>query len=209
MFPSLVHAPIRKASMENPQLIAPRKLTFDLPQYVLDKIYYAETALSDQIVASETFVLEFEGYGKNFIVQNKMRLVNYCMTISLVCTITYLCFKCSPDSFVQLSMQLAYFRLYGKIVSQYEPVLTKAFYHGRTEAMRTATDKAAAFCKTFMNTSATTKEKLDALRVATQYHSMGIKQAASGHGIESEIRRNLIILTSTNPSELNFSLPHS
>lgn len=96
----------------------------------------------------------------------------------------------SPDSFVQLSMQLAYFRLYGKIVSQYEPVLTKAFYHGRTEAMRTATDKAAAFCKIFMDTSATKKEKLEALRVATQHHSVGVKQAASGHGIESEINVN-------------------
>lgn len=76
--------------------------------------------------------------------------------------------------------------LYGKIVSQYEPVLTKAFYHGRTEAMRTATEKAAAFCKIFMDPSANTREKLAALRVATQYHSAGIKLAASGQGIESE-----------------------
>lgn len=79
MFPSLVHAHVRKASAENPKLITPRKLTFELPQCVLDKIYYAETALSDQIVASDTFVLEFDGYGKNFIVQNKVRSVFFWM----------------------------------------------------------------------------------------------------------------------------------
>lgn len=77
MFPSLVQCSLRKASLENPELIAPRKLTFDLPQSALDKIYYAETALSDQIVASETVVLEFDEYGKNFIVQNNMRSVLY------------------------------------------------------------------------------------------------------------------------------------
>ena len=81
---------------------------------------------------------------------------------------------------------MAYFRLYGTITSQYEPVLTKAFYHGRTEAMRTATEKAAKFCTTFMNPLATNKQKLEALREATQYHSACIKSTSSGHGIESE-----------------------
>ena len=93
----------------------------------------------------------------------------------------------SPDSFVQISMQLAYYRLYGKIVSQYEPVLTKAFYHGRTEAMRTATEKAAIFCKKFMDQSATVKEKLEALRVATQLNSSVVKHAAQGNGIERHL----------------------
>ena len=93
----------------------------------------------------------------------------------------------SPDSFVQLSMQLAHFRLYGKIVSQYEPVLTKGFYHGRTEAMRTATEKAATFCKTWMDPSATNEKKLEALREATVYHSAGIKNALTGKGIERHL----------------------
>lgn len=104
-FPSLIKAEVRRASADNPSFVAPKKLTFELPQSVKDKIYYAETALSDQIVASDTYVLEFTGFGKMLIVRNKM----------------------SPDSFVQLSMQLAHYRLYGKIVSQYEPVLTKGF----------------------------------------------------------------------------------
>ena len=84
-------------------------------------------------------------------------------------------------------MQLAYYRLYGKIVSHYEPVLTKAFYHGRTEAMRTATELAAAFCKIFMDQSASIKEKLDALHAATQHHSACVKLAAAGNGIERHL----------------------
>jgi hypothetical protein len=84
-------------------------------------------------------------------------------------------------------MQLAHYRLYGKIVSQYEPVLTKGFYHGRTEAMRTATEKAATFCKTWLNLSASNDEKLTALREATVYHSATCKDAMMGKGIERHL----------------------
>ncbi len=121
--------------------------------------------MGDEIVASDTFVLEFNGFGKNLIVHNKL----------------------SPDSFVQLSMQLAYYRLYGKIVSQYEPVLMKSFYHGRTEAMRAATEMASNFCKLWLNHAATKREKLEALRAATERHSAGIKLSASGKGLERHL----------------------
>ena len=71
MFPSIIQADIKRASATNS--VIPKKLSFELPQKILDKIYFAETTLSDQIVASETRVLEFTGYGKTLIVQNKMR----------------------------------------------------------------------------------------------------------------------------------------
>ncbi len=185
----MIQAEVRKAAAENSGLTSPRKLNFDLPQSVLDKIFFAEAALGDEIQASETFVLEFTGFGKNLIVQNKL----------------------SPDSFVQLSMQCAYYRLYGKNVSQYEPVLMKSFYHGkslvrstpcgqdvslpssciffsgRTEAMRAATCHASIFCKLWLDRSSTKKNKLEALRVATEYHSAGIKLSASGKGLERHL----------------------
>lgn len=164
-FPSLIQAEVRRAATENPDFVTPKKIEFHLPESVLNSIYYAETTLSDQIVASDTYVLEFGKFGKTLIVHNKM----------------------SPDSFVQLSMQLAHFRLYGKVVSQYEPVLTKGFYHGRTEAMRTATEHAANFCKLWLDPQGTNEKKLEALRVATQHHSAGIKLAASGKGLERHL----------------------
>lgn len=84
-FPSLIEADVRRASTDNTASVTPKKLVFDLPQIVLDKIYYAETTLSDEIVASDTYVLEFKDFGKTYIVRNKI----------------------SPDSFVQLSMQVS------------------------------------------------------------------------------------------------------
>jgi carnitine O-acetyltransferase len=105
--------------------VAPKRISFDLSDATTRQIFFAETALGDEILANDIRVLEFKDFGKEFIVSNKM----------------------SPDSFVQLSMMLAYYRLYGQLVCTYEPVLTKSFYHGRTEAMRSATMEAKSCCE--------------------------------------------------------------
>lgn len=151
---------------EHPVLdVFPKKLEFDLPPKVKELIRYAEANLADQINSSDTEVLEFTGYGKTLIVKNKM----------------------SPDSFVQMCMMLAYYSLYGKFVCSYEPVLTKAFLHGRTEAMRGATPQAKKMCETWCNSEATKVEKLQALQVATKEHSRLVRECASGKGIDRHL----------------------
>lgn len=83
-----------------------------------------------------------------------------------------------------MSMILAYYRLYGKVVCSYEPVLTKRFLHGRTEAMRSTTPEAAAFCEVFCDPNSSNTEKLDALKLATIEHSSLVKEAAGGKGVD-------------------------
>lgn len=38
-----------------------------------------------------------------------------------------------------MAYQAAYYSLYGKVESTYEPAMTKNFLHGRTEAIRSVT----------------------------------------------------------------------
>jgi carnitine O-acetyltransferase len=101
----IVEATIQRASVCKSDTldVLPRKLVFDLSESVLERIYFAETNLCDEVVANDSCVLEFTDYGKLTIVSNNM----------------------SPDSFVQMSIILAYYKLYGRIVCAYEPVLTK------------------------------------------------------------------------------------
>ncbi|KAJ1634245.1 Choline/Carnitine o-acyltransferase-domain-containing protein [Pavlovales sp. CCMP2436] len=47
--------------------------------------------------------------------------------------------KLSPDGLMQMTLQLAHYRLHGKAVSAYESASTAAFKHGRTETIRAAT----------------------------------------------------------------------
>mmetsp|Transcript_27260 Transcript_27260/g.65279 ORF Transcript_27260/g.65279 Transcript_27260/m.65279 type:complete len:1191 (+) Transcript_27260:359-3931(+) len=145
--------------------VFPKKIHLDIPDVVKRKIYFAETALGDQVVASETQVLEFKEYGKDFITSNKL----------------------SPDSYVQMSMMLAYYKLYGRVVCAYEPVLTKSFFHGRTEAMRPATLEAKHLCEVFCNPRSSADEKSSGLRNATRVHSQLVKECARGKGVDRHL----------------------
>mmetsp|Transcript_106410 Transcript_106410/g.217045 ORF Transcript_106410/g.217045 Transcript_106410/m.217045 type:complete len:220 (-) Transcript_106410:892-1551(-) len=146
-------------------MFSQKKINFHLSNAIKRKIYFAETALGDQILASDTRILEFTDYGKQFITFNKM----------------------SPDSYVQMSMMLAYYRLYGKIVCAYEPVLTKGFFHGRTEAMRPATMEAKHLCEMFCDVSSTPEQKLTALQDATRAHSKLVRECAQGKGVDRHL----------------------
>lgn len=103
----------------------PKKLEWDLTPELRAGIRFAETRLSDLICQNDCQSLEFKGYGKNFITSHGF----------------------SPDAFVQMAFQAAYFGLYGRIECTYEPAMTKAFLHGRTEAIRTVQPESVSFVK--------------------------------------------------------------
>jgi len=42
----------------------------------------------------------------------------------------------SPDAFIQMAMQLAWYKACGEFTATYETVLTRMFKHGRTETLR-------------------------------------------------------------------------
>lgn len=46
-------------------------------------------------------------------------------------------YKLSPDAFIQMAIQLAWYRTRGEFTATYETVLTRMFKHGRTETLRT------------------------------------------------------------------------
>jgi carnitine O-acetyltransferase len=52
-------------------------------------------------------------------------------------------------SHLKLAFQAAYYGLYGRIENTYEPAMTKIYFHGRTEAIRTVTPEAVDFVKVF------------------------------------------------------------
>lgn len=138
----------------------PKKLEWDLTPSIAAAIKYGETRLSDLICQNECQVLEYTKYGKNFITRHKF----------------------SPDAFVQASFQAAHFSLYGRNVTTYEPAMTKAFQHGRTEAIRTCQPYMSDFVQAFQDTAVQRDVKLEKLRKACEGHAKLSKQCASGQG---------------------------
>lgn len=60
--------------------------------------------------------------------------------------------KVSPDAFVQLALQIAYYKdSDGKFVLTYESSMTRLFLHGRTETVRPVSIESEAFVRAFFN----------------------------------------------------------
>ncbi|KAK9476288.1 hypothetical protein V1514DRAFT_348997 [Lipomyces japonicus] len=137
----------------------PHKLEWTTIPELSIALRFAETRLADLIHQNEFEVLEFDYYGMNYIKNMGF----------------------SPDAFVQMAFQAAYYALYGKVECTYEPAMTKYFLHGRTEAIRTVTDESVAFVRKFCE-DAPAKIKIEYLRKACEVHSKTTRLCSQGLG---------------------------
>lgn len=137
----------------------PHKLEWDMIPELSTALRFAETRLADLIQQNEFQTLEFMGYGKSFITSHGF----------------------SPDAFVQVAFQAAYYGLYGRLECVYEPAMTKLYLHGRTEAIRSVTLESADFVRTFWDQKPA-DQKIDMLRRACQKHSEMTKICAKAQG---------------------------
>ena len=137
----------------------PHKLEWDMLPELSTALRFAETRLADLIQQNEFQTLEFTGYGSSF-----MKNMGF-----------------SPDAFVQMAFQGAYYGLYGRIENVYEPAMTKIFLHGRTEAIRAVTQESVEFVKTFWGDFPAQK-KVDALKRAAVKHTAVTKECAKAMG---------------------------
>ncbi len=65
-------------------------------------------------------------------------------------------FRCSPDAYVQMIIQLAYKKMYGKNGPTYESAATRRFQQGRTETCRTVSEASVAWCAAMADADAWT-----------------------------------------------------
>lgn len=137
----------------------PRKLEWTMIPELSLALRFAETRLADLIHQNEFEVLEFSNYGMNYIKSAGF----------------------SPDAYVQMAFQAAYYALYGKCECTYEPAMTKYFLHGRTEAIRTVSDESVAFVRKFCE-DAPAKTKLEYLRRACDKHTQTTRMCSQGLG---------------------------
>lgn len=70
-----------------------------------------------------------------------------------------------------MAFQATYYALYGKVECTYEPAMTKQYYHGRTEAIRTVSQESNLFVRKFFDSTVSMKEKLQYLSDACKKHS--------------------------------------
>jgi len=158
-----------KLDFSNPSvrsnLPEPAVVKFHVNKEIQAEIERAEKDFTEVIGAHELRVQAYQGYGKGLIKK----------------------FKCSPDGYVQMIIQLAYFKMYGKNRPTYESATTRRFQQGRTETCRSVSDDSVTFCKAMADPSIKPQETVALLRKAINSHVEYISAASDGKGVDRHL----------------------
>mmetsp|Transcript_45820 Transcript_45820/g.115389 ORF Transcript_45820/g.115389 Transcript_45820/m.115389 type:complete len:799 (+) Transcript_45820:296-2692(+) len=93
----------------------------------------------------------------------------------------------SPDGFIQMALQLAFFRDQGRFALTYESSLTRLYREGRTETIRSLSEQSAAWVRAMESADATLEEKRALLRDAVEQHQAYYRDAMCGKGIDRHL----------------------
>ncbi|KFH41410.1 Carnitine O-acetyltransferase-like protein [Hapsidospora chrysogenum ATCC 11550] len=143
----------------------PQQVRFEITPKVQAEIDRAVKDFNDVIGQHQLAVQAYQGYGKGLIKK----------------------FKCSPDAYVQMIIQLAYFKMYGQNRPTYESAATRRFQLGRTETCRTVSDESTAWCRSMADPSLDDKQRVDLFRKAINAHIEYIGAASDGKGVDRHL----------------------
>ncbi|KAJ8284863.1 hypothetical protein COCON_G00037130 [Conger conger] len=147
---------VRAASVS--ELPAPRRLHWKCSPEVQGFLAASADRLGRLVRNLDMDAYKFKIYGKEFIKKQKM----------------------SPDAYIQVALQFAFYRCNGRPVSTYESASIRRFREGRVDNIRSATPEALAFVKSMTDekSSVPDSEKMkrlwDAINAQTNYTVLAI-----------------------------------
>jgi len=118
----------------------------------------------------------------------------------------------SPDAYIQMVIQLAYFKIYGTCTATYETAQTRKFFHGRTETVRTLSNASKKFVSGMEDTNLSVRfapltygphcfltlllfslsvlqkeKKFEILKLAIDSHVKYMSDASEGKGVDRHL----------------------
>ncbi|XP_064554016.1 carnitine O-acetyltransferase-like isoform X2 [Drosophila montana] len=144
----------------------PQKIKFcPLNECVGQWIFYAKRNVDFLVHDLQMKVLKFDAYGKEYI-KNK---------------------RLGPDSYVQMALQLAFYKMHKEPAAQYESAHLRIFENGRTETIRSCSNESLAFCKAMSSENASVEMRAKLLREAVSSHQAYTRLALQGRGVDRHL----------------------
>ena len=148
------------------QLPLPKKITWVMDKEVVDNVEKASKDYNAFFEDHDYALLYFKNYGSSWIKEVA---------------------KMSPDSYAQMAIQLAYFKLHNKGVGTYETAQTRQFYHGRTETCRSFSKESLDWTKSMSSKEISNETKLNLLKKAVDSHKKYMSEAVAGKAIDRHL----------------------
>lgn len=146
-------------------IVKPERLKWNLGSEVQGIIQSSLKTATELIEDVEMALLVWTEFGKGFIKQLRV----------------------SPDAFMQMTLQLTYFRNQHKFALTYEASTTRLYREGRTETVRSCTTESCDFVRAMVDPKQTRKERLRLLRIASERHQELYRDAMCGKGIDRHL----------------------
>ncbi|KAI4470726.1 carnitine o-acyltransferase [Holotrichia oblita] len=143
----------------------PIRLQWEIKPDVEMKIEHAVENAQKLINDLDLHVFAYRQYGKGFIKTCKV----------------------SPDAFIQMAIQLTYYRDAGKFSLTYEACMTRLYREGRTETVRPCTVESSSWVKAMENKNTTSNERIQLLRAACERHQRNYLDAMCGKGVDRHL----------------------
>ncbi|XP_049547857.1 carnitine O-acetyltransferase-like [Anopheles darlingi] len=109
--------------------------------------------------------LHFTDYGKGFIKSQRM----------------------SPDSYIQMAIQYAFYRLHKVPGAHYESAQNRMYLHGRTETIRSCSVESIAFARTMLDPKKDGRAKVESMKAAIEAHKAYVSMAIQGYGVDRHL----------------------
>nr|XP_019938358.1 PREDICTED: choline O-acetyltransferase-like [Paralichthys olivaceus] len=147
------------------ELPPPRRLLWKCSPHVQGLLTASGDRLQRLVNNLDMDVFKFTAYGKEFIKRQNM----------------------SPDAFIQVALQLAFYKCRGRLVSTYESASIRRFQEGRVDNIRSATQEALAFVKSMTDerVNFSDSEKMKRLRDAIKSQTNYTIAAITGMAIDN------------------------
>nr|XP_022914216.1 carnitine O-acetyltransferase-like isoform X1 [Onthophagus taurus] len=143
----------------------PERLPFNVNDEIQKAILVASKNVDEQADGLDLFCLHFDSFGKDFIKSQKL----------------------SPDSFIQIALQYAFYRVHKTPGAHYESAATRKYAHGRTETIRSCSIESIDFAKTMLDNTKSNADKVTALKKAIDGHKKYTVEAMNGFGVDRHL----------------------
>ncbi|XP_026155629.1 carnitine O-acetyltransferase b [Mastacembelus armatus] len=168
---TLLHHILQYCDNPNPQraplipLPMPKKLYFNIDREIKRDIELAKQNLDILINDLDVNVFNFKRFGKDLPKKYNM----------------------SPNSFIQVALQLAYYKVHNEVCPACDIASQRMFRGGRTEYIRSPTSQTLMFILAFDDPSVSREAKLQLFREAVDAYTALTDLALNGHGIDRHL----------------------
>ncbi|XP_049280996.1 carnitine O-acetyltransferase-like [Anopheles funestus] len=141
------------------------KLTLNVTPALQSEIEQAANFVDKLAADIQMDYVHFTDYGKGFIKTQRM----------------------SPDSYIQMAIQYAFYRLHHTPGAHYESAQNRMYVHGRTETIRSCSVESIAFARAMLEPKQDGPTKLEAMKAAINAHKAYVSMAIQGQGVDRHL----------------------